>query len=316
MNRLIRLLILCLLSAPLSLSSLAPRTAAAQDVAGVLVARINELRASQGLNTLSYNNALAAAAQSHSRYLATTPYSHPHRQSNGSLPQDRAAAAGYSGRVGENVVGGRSASLDWAFNWWMNSSVHYSNMLGNWTEIGVGFSDGGEYGRWYVVVFGNGGRAPVQAEGVTGANPAAGRNAAQPTAAPPRPTRPPTQTPTPTITLTPSMTYTPRPTFTPTDTPTGIPPTATAILIAISTAAPNAPTPTPLSVATLGETATPAAVAIAVANTDTPPSLPPALAQPESAPPPNPLRLIIPLIIALNVLIIGGVVLGNLLRRR
>ncbi len=307
MNRLIRLLIFSLLI----LGSFAPRTAAAQDVAGVLVARINELRASQGLNTLSYNSALAAAAQSHSRYLATTPYTHPHRQSNGSLPQDRAAAAGYSGRVGENVVGGRNASLDWAFNWWMNSSVHYSNMLGNWTEIGVGFSDGGEYGRWYVVVFGNGGRAPVQSEGVTGANPAAGRNAAQPTAAPPRPTRPPTQTPTPTITLTPSLTYTPRPTFTPTDTPTGIPPTATPILIAISTAAPNAPTPTPV-----GTVATPAAVAVAVVATAPPPNVPPALAEAESAPPPNPLRLIIPLIIALNVLIISSVVLGNILRRR
>lgn len=282
----------------LSMSVIFVRPAAAQDVAGVLTARINALRTSQGLNALNYNAALAAAAQAHSQYLASTPYTHPHRQANGSLPQDRAAAAGYSGRVGENVVGGGTATLDWAYTWWLNSPVHYSNMLGNWTDIGVGFS-AGAYGRWYVVVFGNNGSAPAPAQR---ANPAERRAAAQPTAAPPRPTRPPTATPTPTITLTPSHTFTPRATFTPTDTPTFLPATATPIVIAIATAAPDSPSQTPFE-----PSATPQAIALLDA---TAPSDPPSNA------PSNPLRLIIPLIIVLNALIIGSIALSNRFRRR
>jgi hypothetical protein len=282
----------------LILSAIFARPAAAQDAASVLTARINALRTSQGLNALNYNAALAAAAQAHSQYLASTPYAHPHRQNNGSLPQDRAAAAGYSGRVGENVVGGGTATLDWAYTWWLNSPTHYNNMLGSWTDIGVGFSSG-TYGKWYVVVFGDNGSAPAP---VQRANPADGRAAAPPTAAPPRPTRPPTATPTPTITLTPSHTFTPRATFTPTDTPTFLPATATPILIAISTAAPDSPALTPSE-----PSATPQAVAALA--TAAPPEL-------TSSAPSNPLRLIIPLIIALNALIIGGIALSGRFRRR
>ncbi|NJL35259.1 MAG: hypothetical protein HC893_17160 [Chloroflexaceae bacterium] len=50
----------------------------------------------------------------------------------------------------------------------------------------------------------------------------------------PRPTQRPHPTLTPSITVTPSITYTPRATFTPTDTFTPLPPTATAIVLAIS----------------------------------------------------------------------------------
>lgn len=304
MSRFIRVVIL----SAFLLSSVSARPAAAQDVVGALTARINELRASKGLNTLNYNGALAAAAQAHSQYLASTPYTHPHRQNNGSLPQDRAAAAGYGGRVGENVVGGNTATLDWAYNWWLNSPTHYNNMLGNWTDIGVGFS-AGTYGRWYVVVFGDNGSAPPRPQSAAAVNPAGGRAAAQPTAAPPRPTRLPTATPTPTITLTPSHTFTPRPTFTPTDTPTFLPATETPILIAISTAAPADPTPTPLD---------PSATPLIVAAADTVPSpepMPPMTSTADSLST-SPLRAIIPLIIALNVLIIGGLLLGDRLRRR
>ncbi len=295
MSRFIRRLIL----SALLLSGIG-RPAAAQDVAGFLTARVNELRASQGLNTLNYNGALAAAAQAHSQYLASTPYAHPHRQNNGSLPQDRAAAAGYSGRVGENVVGGGTATLEWAYNWWLNSPTHYNNMLGNWTDIGVGFSVG-PYGKWYVIVFGDNGSAPARPQSAPVTNPSGEqRSAGGATAARPRPTRPPTATPTPTITLTPSQTFTPRATFTPTDTPTFLPATATPILIAISTAAPDEPTAAPMAIAEIATASPPEPILVAV---------------PERAPS-NPLRALIPLIIALNALIIGGILLSNRFRRR
>lgn len=294
MSRLVYRAVLC----ALILSSLIGQLAAAQDVASILTARINELRVSKGLNALSYNSALAAAAQAHSEYLASTPYVHPHRQSNGSLPQDRAAAAGYSGRVSENVVGGGTATLEWAFNWWLNSPVHYSNMLGAWTEIGVGFSSG-TYGKWYVVVFGVSSGVPVRPQRAATASPASGR------AVPPRPTRPPTATPTPTVTLTPSHTFTPRPTFTPTFTPTFLPATETPILIDVSTAVPDTPTPSKLTV-------TPLSVAALV--TDAPPESVQSLSS--NSAPLNPLRVIIPLFIALNVLIISAMLLSSRLKKR
>lgn len=287
--------------------------ARAQDVTSYLLNRINELRASRGLNTLTINAQLTAAAQAHSQYLASTAYIHPHRERDGSLPQDRAARAGYAGRVGENVVGGTSASVEWAFNWWMQSGIHLNNMLGNWTEIGIGFADGGQYGRWYTTVFGHSGREPRQDEGfaIVPGMPAQAVAAAAP-AGPPRPTQPPPPTFTPSPTLTPSQTYTPRPTMTPTFTGTPLPPTETPIVLEISpqpgftlTAAPDQlPTVLPT------ETAAPLAVALAASA---PPEEPP---DTTVAPPPSPpsARDFIPWAIALQAVVVGGLVAGAVFR--
>ncbi|GAB4554809.1 MAG: hypothetical protein OHK0023_25380 [Anaerolineae bacterium] len=300
--------------------------AVAQDPVGYVYSKINELRGSQGLNQLSVNAALTAAAQSHANYLGSTVYVHPHVQRNGSTPQDRANAAGYSGRVGENVVGGTSATMEWAFNWWMNSPVHYRNMLGNWTEVGVAYADGGAYGKWFVVVFGNPGReAPAseccsgQASSGGGTGSGSAGSAANPPA--PRPTQRPRPTSTPTITYTPSITYTPRATFTPTDTPTLLPASPTALVIDITPQAdfltPSvtsdsaiAPTLPPTAAQTL--TATPAAIALVA----TAPPNPPTQAITAESAPSNPLRTLIPVILAANVVIIGSLVLSGAIRRR
>ncbi len=55
--------------------------------------------------------------------------------------------------VGENIAAGYP-SVSVACDAWMNSSGHRANILGeSYTEIGAGFSRGGEYGRYYVQVF-------------------------------------------------------------------------------------------------------------------------------------------------------------------
>lgn len=318
-RRFIVLLIIGLLFLPIAVPG---KPAGAQDVTSFLLSKINELRASKGLNTLAINPLLTQAAQAHSNYLASTPYIHPHRERDGSLPQDRAARVGYTGRVGENVVGGSNASAEWAFNWWLGSPLHYNNMLSDWTEIGIGFADGGQYGRWYTTLFGNLNRAPAASEGHTGVNPAAAASGStgatgNAVAAGPRPTRRPLPTDTPTITYTPSITYTPRPTFTPTDTSTPAPPTATAILLEISPqpgmgndlsgggqppAGPD--TLTPAIVAALS---TPAAQQAGSG------ALEAQVSQPSAS---NPLRTVLPLAILVQGMVIAGLVIGGIFRRR
>ncbi|MCC7208927.1 MAG: hypothetical protein IT323_16580 [Anaerolineae bacterium] len=292
----------------------------AQDPVSYILGRINDLRASHGLNTLGVNGQLTAAAQGHANYLASTAYIHPHRERDGSLPQDRAARAGYGGRVGENVVGGQSASPEWAFNWWMQSPAHYNNMLAEWTEVGIAYTDGGQYGRWYVTVFGNMGREIRVGEGVTG-----GAGTAVPGGAParppstPRPTVPPTLTFTPSVTLTPSLTFTPRPTSTSSPTWTAQPPTETPIVLEISPQ-PMTETPTPES-ENLNAPPTPTAGPVEAAMVA---SLPPVEAAPaESSANVSAgigagfsVRDLIPWALGLQVVVIGGLVLSALFRRR
>ena len=59
-----------------------------------LIAGVNQLRLSNGLNELSANNLLMIAAQSHSEYQASLGY-WTHQGSGGSTETDRAMAVGY-----------------------------------------------------------------------------------------------------------------------------------------------------------------------------------------------------------------------------
>ncbi len=301
MRYLATLLILLALSV-----SAAPQPASAQgDEAAWLLEQINALRQRNGLGALALNGNLAAAAVAHSTYLATHPYSDPHRENNGSTPQSRALDAGYPGRlVGENVVGGRGSNVQWAFNWWMKSPIHLHNMLAGWTEIGIGIV-AGPYGRWYTIVMGTQG-AGLVARAAQPDSPAGA--ARQP--APPRATRrPATRAPTytPTATYTPSITYTPRPTFTPTFTPTGLPPTETPIVLEVS------PQPTEgLAAVAFGPTVSPlpepSAVSVAMAVDIAPPVT--------KAPSGEAIRALIPWLLLIQVVIVGGLIANSVVRRK
>jgi hypothetical protein len=140
----------------LSLASLAR----AQNAAGDLLGRVNGLRASLGLAAYSLNGTLSAAAQSQAQWMVETG-NVSHSRPDGSTPRSRAQAAGYSSTfVSENIYGGTNATADTAWNFWINSAIHYAGLTNpNYQDIGIGVASGA-WGSTYVLVFGNPGGPP------------------------------------------------------------------------------------------------------------------------------------------------------------
>jgi hypothetical protein len=142
----------------------------AQDAVGDLLGRINTLRASLGLPAYALNAALSAAAQSQAQWMIDTGEV-SHTRPDGSSPRSRAAAAGYgSNWVSENIYMGGLASVDAAWNFWVNSPIHYAGLTNpNYADIGIGTA-GGAGGHSFVLVFGNPGGLvprPPQIRGTT-----------------------------------------------------------------------------------------------------------------------------------------------------
>ena len=244
LSRLVALALLIVLALPVP-------SAQAQDDATWLYDQINGLRASLGLHGYAWNGALNAAAQAHSEWMAATGIiSHEGEFDRG--PGDRAVTFGYGGRsVTENIYGGGRANPQIAWNFWVNSGVHYAAIAHvNKNEIGIGVARG-EGGTYYTLMFGQGSgvaapappppaqvpEEPVAPEILPVAE--AASQAAEPPpqnvpAEPPPPTRPPiTFTPSPTIpSQTPTITWTPTYTWTPSPTASIPPPTETPIRLA------------------------------------------------------------------------------------
>lgn len=149
-----RLIILCLLIALTSLAMLPTSRIAAQDAKGDLFSRINTLRGTLGLSPYRRNAALDLAAQRHSEWMATTGII-SHTQTNGSTPRTRAGNAGYSSTwVSENIYGGTNARTDDAWNFWINSSIHYRGLTNaRYQEIGIGVATSTS-GTYFTLVFG------------------------------------------------------------------------------------------------------------------------------------------------------------------
>jgi hypothetical protein len=84
-----------------------------------------------------------------------------HSRPDGSTPRSRAQAAGYSSTfVSENIYGGTNATVETAWNFWINSAIHYAGLTSpNYEEIGIGTASGA-WGATYVLVFGNPGGPP------------------------------------------------------------------------------------------------------------------------------------------------------------
>lgn len=127
----------------------------AQDVTGELLGRVNNLRTSLGLSPYTVHSSLNIAAQSHAQWMADTG-NVTHTQDNGSNPRSRAQSAGYSSNwVSENIYMGPIAGINDAWNFWLNSAIHYAGMTSpNYDNIGVGFARGAN-GNAFALVFGN-----------------------------------------------------------------------------------------------------------------------------------------------------------------
>jgi hypothetical protein len=130
--------------------------ALAQDAAGDLLGRINALRGGRGLSPYALNGALSAAAQDQAQWMVANSLAISHVRPDGSSPRSRALAFGYpSAFVGENIYAGTNASVDSAWNFWVNSPIHYAGLThASFNEVGIGAASGAS-GRAYVLVFGN-----------------------------------------------------------------------------------------------------------------------------------------------------------------
>lgn len=159
------------------LLSIMPATsvpASAQGVSGDLLGRINGLRTELSLQPYQLNSALTAAAQSHAQWMADTSQV-THVQPSGSTPRSRAVANGYSSSwVAENIYMGPNATVNSAWTFWVNSSLHYAGLTStNFRDIGIASAQGAG-GQAFVLVFGNpGGQVPQ-----TASNSSDGGNAA------------------------------------------------------------------------------------------------------------------------------------------
>lgn len=158
--------------------------------ASELIAEVNALRAARGLAPYQVNSALMAAAQGQSDYQAETgAWSHTGR--GGSMPKDRAVAAGYgSGTafVAENIATGNNLSPQAAVQVWQGDSLHLSTMLNpNARDVGAGVASNGDTVYWTLVVgytsASNGGKSN-NASQVQAASPAPGNTPVPAQAAP------------------------------------------------------------------------------------------------------------------------------------
>jgi uncharacterized protein YkwD len=113
----------------------------------------NQIRTAAKLPALEVNQRLQAAAQAHARDMAVRSKM-SHEGSRGTRPIDRIKAQRYPyRRAGENIAAGYF-SVDQLMKGWMNSPRHKRNILGGFSQIGVGCAIAEDGKRYWCVTFG------------------------------------------------------------------------------------------------------------------------------------------------------------------
>ena len=126
------------------------------DVESDILVLVNAERASEGLEPLSYDACLAAAALGHSEDMGENDY-FSHTGLNDSSPGDRITAAGYVWTTyGENIAAGY-LTPEAVMAGWMVSPGHRANILNpDFCDIGVGYAyiTPSSYGQYWTQNFG------------------------------------------------------------------------------------------------------------------------------------------------------------------
>ena len=108
-------------------------------VGEILLARyVNDYRRAMGRLPLVIDGRLCRAARGHAREMSRLGYfGHVSPTPGRATPQERAAACGYDGAVGENIFKGRkkSAGPEGALAAWRDSTGHHRNLLGGWDPL-------------------------------------------------------------------------------------------------------------------------------------------------------------------------------------
>ena len=120
-----------------------------------VLSRVNTERANVGLNTLTVNPVLTKMAEDYCCEMIEGGFFAHDNPLNGEGPGERAIQAGYVFlAVGENLAAGQQTAKE-AMDAWMASLGHKENILGiQWQEMGIGVRTGGQYGIYWVQVFG------------------------------------------------------------------------------------------------------------------------------------------------------------------
>ena len=118
-----------------------------------VVSLVNAERAKHGLNPLKENWELSRVARFKSEDMSAKNY-FSHTSPTYGSPHQMIRDFGITYRAsGENIAAGQTSAQS-VFNSWMNSSGHRQNILSpNYTEIGVGYADGGSYGHYWTQMF-------------------------------------------------------------------------------------------------------------------------------------------------------------------
>ncbi|MGF6487630.1 CAP domain-containing protein [Pseudomonas frederiksbergensis] len=141
------------------------RTGDSRAAGKALLGQVNAARAKPRLcgrqrfaaaRPLTWNAALGAAAQGHSKAMAYGNY-FAHRDPDGDMPLDRAKAAGYRGRqIGENIAAGQS-SPNKAMASWLASPGHCANLMNPmFTQVGAAYAadSRSDEGVYWTMLFG------------------------------------------------------------------------------------------------------------------------------------------------------------------
>jgi uncharacterized protein YkwD len=113
----------------------------------------NRVRTGARLPTLEVSERLEAAAELHAHDMAARRQM-THKGRKGSGPFARIKAQGYPyRRAGENIAAGRY-TVDELMKGWMESPPHKKNILGGFSQIGVGCAAGEDGKRYWCVTFG------------------------------------------------------------------------------------------------------------------------------------------------------------------
>src|SRR5450631_357049 len=108
-----------------------------------LVQLVNQARSEQGLGPVSWDAALAAAAQQHAQWVARSPQLSHQYPGEPDLANRASNAGARFHEIAENVAEGQS--VDQLHDEWMNSPHHRANILDpNITSIGVAIVRRGE----------------------------------------------------------------------------------------------------------------------------------------------------------------------------
>jgi uncharacterized protein YkwD len=153
----VRLFVLALSALMLTFFILPASSAAASPDLNRVIVLTNEHRRAAGCAELTWNPALATAAQRHADDMAANNY-FSHASLNGAKFTTRLRNAGYRYRLAaENIAAGQQTP-DEVVAGWMASPGHRANILNcRLKEIGIGygFNDGSTYGSYWVQDFGS-----------------------------------------------------------------------------------------------------------------------------------------------------------------